>query len=1513
MSSDALNTFQGLRYSRYGQFAPSKQHLAQLLHIDNADNGDDDDDEDEAPVSYLQMLTSQYQRDMVVEVFDGLQRKFGFQQHSADNQIEYVCSLLVSYAHNSSLSFEDSVRCAETQLLQNYRNWSAKVLNVEQRPYHSVDESLYKICLYQLIYGEAANVRFCPEYLCFLLHTMLNSSDNVPGPFLKHAIVPMYSFLRDENYKSVVQDDQVRLARRSRDHSEVINYDDVNECFWKQSTIDGIAIGQLGRKLADFEPALQYAALGHVSWTASLQKTYYERRTILHVYVNFISIWIFHVVLFLTLFLVAVGGEAVPLLGLSGLIASFMAFMALLFEKMFVSSVSYRSDHWKSSLVKVGALTVTNACVPTLWISLAVVRKFEFIMYLQVFYSLISSILVIVLPRLKLSGNTSIDSNLRKRKRCETLLSWSFWLILIVVKLSTSYNYLIRPFSVLFVGIFEDGIGACSSSLCKYSGWTALAALFILNMVLFMLDTYIWYTVGMTVFGVYEYLFTGASVLNDWKQAISNVTDRIASKLLAECNRTVKRSVLVWNSFVLSLFNDHVLSDVQCTEMIYRDQDEPPFLRSPNIDKLEPEAQRRIVFFSKSLASSMPSATCGHSSPIMSVLIPHFNEKILYSTRDLILSEDNFVALLDYIKSMHPEEWQNFLKWSSDGETLESKMSRDIIGFTSGNIEELTRMRIWASLRAQTLYRTVSGFYNYIWAQAALECSRIAYNGAANCNIVVAVQKYAHFNGDELENVEIMMNSFPQIKIAYVECVDNNYYSCLVDNQCDVVDCRRTPRYRILLPGNPILGDGKSDNQNHAVIFTRGEIIQLIDANQDNYLEECFKFSNIANELYDTETCVIGSRENIFSIGIGCLGDIAAAKEYTFGTITQRVLSRLGMRLHYGHPDFMNGPYMNSRGGISKAHKGLHLNEDIYAGMNAILRGGKIGHVEYYQCGKGRDLGLVSILGFVSKIGSGMGEQMLSREQFSMCLHLPIDYLWTFYFAHAGFHMNNLLSLVSIRIFLMSSLLIGAFAMIPKQCSTSVPEISCLDVSIISEWFQSAVSAIIGVLLISYVPWFAQTTCEFGFVTALKKIAKQFICFGPMFEVFITQEYAFSLYSIGLCQGSSNYISTGRGFATKRLPFHQLLSNFYHSSIITGILFALNIATLCSTVIGPMYGFMLFFGFVAISLIISPFFFNPRQFRFVDFILDYKTLMKWFFECPKLQKETQWLTMHQNWRASLCGAGSVSKSTGSRSSTIILLLQEIMLPLVFAALYGFLYISVANVNVLQVVLRIFAPLGIVYGSAIGLSTGIFFVSLPFKLLVALNEKAVLVIAAVCNVCFRVLSILIVTAAIVGIVIFEKNRMFLLWINSCFFFTMTRIISKLIFLLLSKDDFSHEASVNWWYFPLNESKIPFVKNFRLLTREFICKVCEFVNFGIDFFVSTFILIILFPFTLVPKLSFLHDRMLMWQRQRDFMTLVESKYLPHKEESVISIVFYMSLLLTLAGLLASAFVFSSIFLQ
>ena len=107
---------------------------------------------------------------------------------------------------------------------------------------------------------------------------------------------------------------------------------------------------------------------------------------------------------------------------------------------------------------------------------------------------------------------------------------------------------------------------------------------------------------------------------------------------------------------------------------------------------------------------------------------------------------------------------------------------------------------------------------------------------------------------------------------------------------------------------------------------------------------------------------------------------------------------------------------MTTRGGVAKAQKGLHLNEDIFGGMTAFNRGGRIKHAEYYQCGKGRDLGFGTILNFQTKIGTGMGEQMISREYYYLGTQLPTDRFLTFYYGHGGFHVNNTLVIFSVQI-----------------------------------------------------------------------------------------------------------------------------------------------------------------------------------------------------------------------------------------------------------------------------------------------------------------------------------------------------------------------------------------------------------------------------------------------------------------------------------------------------------------
>lgn len=72
------------------------------------------------------------------------------------------------------------------------------------------------------------------------------------------------------------------------------------------------------------------------------------------------------------------------------------------------------------------------------------------------------------------------------------------------------------------------------------------------------------------------------------------------------------------------------------------------------------------------------------------------------------------------------------------------------------------------------------------------------------------------------------------------------FCSCSV-SQDSPVQCRNSqpqnvPSARYLLQ---ILGEGKPENQNGAMIFCFGECIQTVDMNQENHLAEAYKMRNL--------------------------------------------------------------------------------------------------------------------------------------------------------------------------------------------------------------------------------------------------------------------------------------------------------------------------------------------------------------------------------------------------------------------------------------------------------------------------------------------------------------------------------------------------------------------------------------------------------------------------------------------------------------------------------------------
>jgi 1,3-beta-glucan synthase len=774
--------------------------------------------------------------------------------------------------------------------------------------------------------------------------------------------------------------------------------------------------------------------------------------------------------------------------------------------------------------------------------------------------------------------------------------------------------------------------------------------------------------------------------------------------------------------------------------------------------------------------------------------------------------------------------------------------------------------------------------------------------------IVVSMQRYSKFKKEEMENAEFLLRAYPDLQIAYLdeeaplaEGEEPRLYSALVDGHSEIMENgMRRPKFRIQLSGNPILGDGKSDNQNHALIFYRGEYIQLIDANQDNYLEECLKIRSVLAEFEEMKmenvspytpgvkntvhspVAILGAREYIFSENIGILGDVAAGKEQTFGTLFARTLSQIGGKLHYGHPDFLNGIFMTTRGGVSKAQKGLHLNEDIFAGMNALLRGGRIKHCEYYQCGKGRDLGFGSILNFTTKIGTGMGEQMLSREYYYLGTQLPLDRFLSFYYAHAGFHINNMFIMLSVQMFMICILNFGALRHETQACdyNRDVPPTDplfptgCANTDAIGDWIFRSVISIFFVFFLSFVPLIVQEGMERGIFRALLRFLKQFFSLSPFFEVFVCQIYANSVQQ-DLTFGGARYIGTGRGFATARIPFGVLYSRFAGPSIYFGSRMWMILVFATSTAWQPA---LTYFWITLLGLTISPFLYNPHQLAFSDFFIDYRDYLRWLSRGNSRTHASSWIafcrlsrTRITGYKRKVIGDPSAKMSADvPRAAITNIFFGEILAPLLLAAVTVLPYLFInaqtgvieernpgediyPSAALIRVLLVAFAPVAINAGTL-----GIMFFMACFMgpLLSMCCKKFGSVLAGIAH----------AVAVIMLLVFFEvmyvlEGLSFARTISGMIAVVALQrfLIKFIVSIALTREMKTDQSNIAFWtgkWYSMGWHSIS------QPGREFLCKITELSMFAGDFVLGHWLLFMMLPFVSIPKMDVLHSIMLFW---------------------------------------------------
>uniref|UniRef100_A0A7S4EG16 1,3-beta-glucan synthase n=1 Tax=Pseudo-nitzschia australis TaxID=44445 RepID=A0A7S4EG16_9STRA len=625
-------------------------------------------------------------------------------------------------------------------------------------------------------------------------------------------------------------------------------------------------------------------------------------------------------------------------------------------------------------------------------------------------------------------------------------------------------------------------------------------------------------------------------------------------------------------------------------------------------DDVEPKSKeviRRLTFFTNSLFMDMPDAPSIHDMFSWNVLTPYYSETVTYSKGDLESRSDALgVSTMLYLQTLYRDEWNNYLERTGiqDEEKLWSK-------------KNAVDTRRWASIRAQTLSRTVNGMMYYEKALRLLANMERLDEDTTNDLIgekfgyVVSCQVYGSMKRNQdpkADDIDALMHRHPHLRIAYIDSVRLNrdgaalYYSVLVksDGKGNILEV-----YRVRLPGNPVIGEGKPENQNHAMIFTRGEFLQTIDMNQEGYFEEALKMRNCLQEFAKREgplpTTILGLREHIFTGSVSSLANYMALQEISFVTLGQRVLTRpLHIRLHYGHPDVFDKLFFITRGGVSKSSKGINLSEDIFAGYNNVVRGGSVGFKEYLQVGKGRDVGMSQIYKFEAKLSQGAGEQSLSRDVYRMCHRLDFCRLLSFYYGGIGHYFSNVLTVLTVYVvvYLTAVLAIFGYERIGDRTITPMGGIQMM---------------LGGLGLLQTIPLFATLGVERGWLSSAQEILTVFLTGGPLHFMFHIQTKAFYMTQTILV-GGAKYRPTGRGFVTQHTPMDEQFRFFAASHLYLGVELAAGLIVMgIFSDAGQYFGRTWSLWLASISFLASPFWFNPLTFEWNTVITDYGLWVRW--------------------------------------------------------------------------------------------------------------------------------------------------------------------------------------------------------------------------------------------------------------------------------------------------------------
>jgi 1,3-beta-glucan synthase len=614
------------------------------------------------------------------------------------------------------------------------------------------------------------------------------------------------------------------------------------------------------------------------------------------------------------------------------------------------------------------------------------------------------------------------------------------------------------------------------------------------------------------------------------------------------------------------------------------------------------EAQRQLMFFCNSLRfTSLKTPSPLAQVRSWTALTPYYAEDVKYRQSELVTPLEDEKTLFSLIVATFAHDFDNFKERIGALGTDD-----DVVLHTHWK-----KAQTWASDRTQSLSRCVRGVTLY--GDALRLLARLeGYDDAtaellvrSKFEFLVSAQIFGKqrlappgsldkFKADAIEE---LIKDHRDLKVCFVHVpldpLTEDFASCLIGRDATSGECRVD--FKIKLPGNPIIGEGKPENQNQAVIFARGAYLQTLDMNQDNYLGESYKMRNLL-DVFHGDVVLVGFPETIFSETHGAVAQFAAISEFIFQTFQRFMTWPLMVRFHYGHPDVWDKAFTMTNGGVSKASRAIHVAEDFFGGVNAIARGGKVIFEEFIECGKGRDMGFTSVNGFEQKISGSSGTISMSRDLFRLHRGMDAFRVFSLFFSGPGFFISMMQTAWCVYLYILAHATLAVadleiyrvyryFKMTETQTSLSLSKEE-------GGYYNSIYAIQLGLLTV--LPLFLKMTVDRGLRDGFEYTISSLIQGSWAFNVFTMATKGYN-YARALIFGQAQYIGTERGYVLQNASMVVLYGLYAKSHLYQGLelfiyLLLFHVYTSLPKSLLYTWSVWMFAG----SVVIAPWWFSPQ-------------------------------------------------------------------------------------------------------------------------------------------------------------------------------------------------------------------------------------------------------------------------------------------------------------------------------